>query len=197
VRPSGCAGGVVTGQATPAESGLEQLRLTVAAQQLAINRLSEELRSVADQTADGLAGIRDRLGALRGGADRPGEAPQRFSWRDLGAEEATGLMAELHDWVGWLAARYPLGEAIPDCWTVHPEMVEELTATYAAWLGAYREPFAAATAPAEWHDRWLPGLEHRLTHRWKARRCDTGHQPRPTAKPAVHSALPSDSGGDS
>lgn len=187
----------MTGVPGPDEPGLEQLRLTVAAQQLAINRLSDELRSMADQTADGLAGIRDRVGALRGGADRTAEAPQRFSWRDLGAEEATRLMAELHDWVGWLVTRYPLGESIPACWAVHPEMVEELTAAYAAWQGAYREPFASATAPAEWHDRWLPGLGYRLTHRWKARRCDAGHQPRPTAQPAGPAAHPSDAGGDS
>lgn len=164
--------------------GLEQLRLTVAAQQLAINRLSDELRGLAEQTTDGLAIIRDRIGGPPGDVGRPAASAARFCWRDLPTDEATALLAELDAWVGWLTARYPLGEAVPACWAVHPEMVEELTAAYAAWHGAYLESFAAATAAAEWHDRWLPGLEHRLTHRWKARRCDAGHQARPAVGPA-------------
>ncbi|HWL97367.1 MAG TPA: hypothetical protein VNP20_08475, partial [Nocardioidaceae bacterium] len=40
---------------------------------------------------------------------------------------------------------------------------------------------ASPYAPGEWHDRWLPGLEHRLATRWKTGRCTELHQDRSAA----------------
>jgi len=40
------------------------------------------------------------------------------------------------------------------------------------------QPRLPPTAPpAEWHERWLPGLELGLTRRWKSRRCVGSHHP--------------------
>ena len=67
-----------------------------------------------------------------------------------------GLWNQLTDWVGYLRSRYPLARKIPACWAEHPEIVEELTALWLAWQSAYQDRDAPLTAPADWHDRWLP-----------------------------------------
>jgi hypothetical protein len=87
--------------------------------------------------------------------------------------------SQLDSWTGWLRHRYPLARRIPDCWAHHPELVEELTALWLAWQGAYQQPDAPLTAAADWHDRWLPGLLHRLEHGPFALDCSEAHAPRP------------------
>lgn len=81
--------------------------------------------------------------------------------------------------MGWLRGRYPLANKIPPCWSEHPEIVEELTALWLAWEQAYRQRDAPLTAAADWHDRWLPGVLHRLEHGPFSLDCVRGHQPRP------------------
>lgn len=49
---------------------------------------------------------------------------------------------------------------------------------YAAWRGAFTEPETPSDAAAEWHDRWLPGLERHLAERWRTGRCDAEHTDR-------------------
>ena len=90
------------------------------------------------------------------------------------------LWQELGDWVDWIRHRYPLARRIPDCWAEHPELVEELTALWLAWQAAYVERDAPLTAAAEWHDRWLPGVLHRLEHGPFALDCGSSHRPRPS-----------------
>ena len=97
-----------------------------------------------------------------------------WSWRDLGPIGAQVLWDRLADWVGWLRGRYPIAEQLPACWWRHPELVEELTALWLAWRAAYTDPTAVMTQPAEWHDRWLPGLLHRVKQ-WGVH-CDTTHR---------------------
>jgi hypothetical protein len=65
------------------------------------------------------------------------------------------------------------------CWAEHPEIVEELTALWLAWQHAYTDSDAPLTAAADWHDRWLPGLLHRLQHGAFALDCSESHQDRP------------------
>jgi len=101
-----------------------------------------------------------------------------WCWRDIGPVGAAMLWKRLALWVGWLRARYPLAEQLPACWWRHPELVEELTALYLAWRAAYTDPAAQLTAPADWHDRWLPGTLARVRG-WGVY-CDGDHRDRPT-----------------
>jgi len=100
-----------------------------------------------------------------------------WCWRDIGRVGAALLWKRLAFWVGWLRARYPISEQLPACWWRHPELVEELTALYLAWRAAYTDPAAHLTAPADWHDRWLPGTLARV-RRWGVY-CDGEHRDRP------------------
>jgi hypothetical protein len=158
------------------------LRATVEVQQLGLNRLSAEVRQLTDQLTD-LVAHQPPAATVDAAADGAtdtgeGEKPAPWSWRHLPERQAAALWRELADWLTWLHTRYPLAETIPACWWRHPEIVEELTAAHAAWKAAYTSPGASPYAPGEWHDRWLPGLEHRLATRWRTGRCTEAHQPR-------------------
>lgn len=96
-----------------------------------------------------------------------------------GEQGTKELHQQLGDWVGWIRHGYPLAKKIPACWAEHPEIVEELTALWLAWQAAYEQPDAQLTAAADWHDRWLPGVLHRLEHGAHAINCTDSHQPRP------------------
>ena len=104
-----------------------------------------------------------------------------WCWRYLGPQGTETLWAELSDWVGWIRNRYPLARRIPDCWTRHPEVIEELTALWLAWHAAYTERDAPLTGAIDWHDRWLPGVLHRLEHGAFALNCSQDHHDRPSS----------------
>jgi hypothetical protein len=153
------------------------LQATVEVQQIGLNRLSAEVRQLTD-----LLTQQPPAAAAEGATDAgDGEKPAPWNWRHLHERQAAALWRELADWLTWLHTRYPLADTIPGCWWRHPEMVEELTAAHAAWKAAYQSPGASPYAPGEWHDRWLPGLEQRLTGRWKTGRCTEHHQNRSTS----------------
>jgi hypothetical protein len=88
-------------------------------------------------------------------------------------------MNQLDAWTSWLRHRHPLARKILACWAQHRELVEELTALWLAWQHAYQQPDAPLTAAADWHDRWLPGLLHRLEHGPFALDCADTHSRRP------------------
>lgn len=159
------------------EPSIEVLTMRVETQQLAINRLTDELATLADQTADALTIVVDASAADRWST--PAEQPRPWCLRDLDEVSRERLLRTVAEWVEWLLTRYPLASAMPPCWLDHPEMVEEMVAAQQAWASAYRGADASPYGPAEWHERWLPGLEQRLTTRWKARRCEDGHRPTP------------------
>jgi hypothetical protein len=153
------------------------LQASVEVQQIGLNRLSAEVRQLTD-----LLTHQPPAAAADGAADAgDGEKPAPWNWRHLPERQAAALWREIADWLTWLHTRYPLAETIPACWWRHPEIVEELTAAHAAWKAAYTSPGASPDAPGEWHDRWLPGLEQRLTGRWKTGRCTEHHQDRSTS----------------
>lgn len=87
-----------------------------------------------------------------------GRVSTSWCWRNIGP--AQELWHQLTDWVNWIRSRYPLARKIPACWADHPEIVEELTALYAAWQYAYEDLESPLTAAADWHDRWPPGVLH-------------------------------------
>jgi hypothetical protein len=146
-----------------------------------IAALRTDLDQLAHEATDTIAGLLTRLEHLETRADSPATSPAPWCWRDLGPHAQTELMNQLDTWTAWLRHRYPLARKIPGCWAAHPELVEELTALWLAWQQAYEQPDAPLTAAADWHDRWLPGLLHRLEHGPFALDCSEAHTPRSTA----------------
>jgi len=160
------------------EPSNEALAMRVETQQLAINRLTDELATLADQTADALTVAKAATVEVLADRWAPSDQQARpWCLRDLDEVARERLLRTVADWIEWLLTRYPLSHAMPPCWPDHPEMVEEIVAAHQAWTSAYRSSDASPYGPAEWHERWLPGLEQRLTTRWKARRCEDGHRP--------------------
>jgi hypothetical protein len=168
----------LAGDDDPGEDPVAVLQTTLRVQQIGLNRLADQVRTLTTL-------LQHQASAGQGGSPTgdpagTGTAPRRpapWCWRGIPADRAAGLWAELADWVAWLHTRYPLAEVLPGCWWRHPEVVEELTAAHEAWKFANTSPGANPYGPAEWHDRYLPGLEHRLATRWKTRRCAQTHRP--------------------
>lgn len=145
-----------------------------------ISQLRRDLDDLASGTTDIAADLVARLEELtESSATTTGG--RSWCWRDLGPQAEEELWTQLKDWVGWLRSRYPLAKKIPPCWPKHAEIVEELTALWLAWQHAYTDPDAPLTAAADWHDRWLPGLLHRLEHGPLALNCSSEHAPRPSS----------------
>ncbi|GAB3665529.1 hypothetical protein GCM10027596_31850 [Nocardioides korecus] len=136
--------------------------------------LDETTNTVTDVAADVLSRVED-LETL----NASGRLPSAWSWRNLGDVATKQLWQELTGWVDWLRSRYPLARKVPPCWSEHPEVVEELTALWLAWQYAYEERDAPLTAASDWHDRWLPGVLHRLEHGPFAVDCSEQHRRRP------------------
>ena len=143
-----------------------------------ISRLRRDLDELASEFADTAAGLMGRIDDIDS-TDGAG-APRAWNWREIGPRAEEELWSQLSDWVAWIRCRYPLAKRIPPCWAKHPEVVEELTALWLAWQQAYEEPRASLSAPAEWHDRWLPGVLYRLEHGPFALDCSNIHQMRPS-----------------
>lgn len=141
-------------------------------------RLRHDLDQLASETTDTYADLLAKLDDLDR-SSTPARAPTAWCWRNLGPEGEKELWRQLNDWVTWLRGRYPLARKIPKCWADHPEVVEELTALWLAWHAAYETTDAPLTAPADWHDRWLPGLLHRIEHGPFSIDCTIEHSQRP------------------
>jgi hypothetical protein len=170
------------GDDVPGGDPVAVLQTTLRVQQIGLNRLADQVRTLTtllqDQAAaDPVAGQHESPAAPDDPAGTKARRPAPWCWRGITPDRAAALWAELADWVAWLHTRYPLAEVLPGCWWRHPELVEELTAAHEAWRFANTSPGANPYGPAEWHDRYLPGLEHRLATRWKTRRCTQAHRP--------------------
>lgn len=143
-----------------------------------ISQLRRDLDRLASEVTDAYTDVISRFDDADAGSSRA-PTPTAWSWRSIGPRAAEELWSQLREWVAWLRYRYPLAKKIPECWPDHPELVEELTALWLAWQAAYEQRDAVLTAPADWHDRWLPGLLHRLEHGTFAVSCSSEHQARP------------------
>jgi hypothetical protein len=113
----------------------------------------EELQSTQGE----LAGMVARLAEAKEEATRP---QRPIWWPDVtDADEHRAAWQALGAWVDEaLRGRHPeLYKSLRQCWYRHPDVVDELCALWLAWWGAYKDPRASASAPIEWHDRWLPG----------------------------------------
>jgi hypothetical protein len=146
-------------------------------------QLRRDLDQLASETTDIHADLLARLDDLH--SDTPTAAtsrtPSAWCWRNLDEDSKEQLWIQLRGWVDWLRGRYPLAKRVPPCWAEHPEVVEELTALWLAWHAAYETENPPLTAPADWHDRWLPGLLTRLEHGALALPCRNNHEDRPTS----------------
>jgi hypothetical protein len=110
-------------------------------------------------------------------ARRPGGGIAPIRWAELDAETADRTWADLYEWVTWLLDRYAIREIPRACWWKHGLIVEELTALWLAWQGAYA-PDATSAAPLIWHQH-LDHTRDRIRLRLGAQgNCVTaGHQP--------------------
>jgi len=106
-----------------------------------------------------------------------GQVPDNWCWQSISEDEALEQWRHLAAWVGWLRGRYPIAEQLPGCWWRHSELVEELTAVWLAWHGAYTDPRGHPGAPVDFHDRVLPSFLGRV-RRWGVQ-CLDEHRPRP------------------
>ncbi len=157
----------------------------------AIAQLRREVERLAEETTETIAHLILRMETVEDTAPAvmDSSAVTSWCWRGIGERAEAALWEELRGWVGWIRHRYPLARKIPECWDQHPEVVEELTALWLAWQAAYVERDASLTAAAEWHDRWLPGLLHRLEHGAFAMDCTTSHRTRPGSAYAVGASV--------
>lgn len=143
-----------------------------------LSQLRQDLDRLASEVADTYADLISRFEDVASGR-MAGSTP--WSWRTIGPNARDELTGELRRWVQWIRQRYPLAKRIPRCWEDHTEVVEELTALWLAWQAAYEARDAPLTAAADWHDRWLPGLLHRLEHGPFALDCSDAHHSRPAS----------------
>jgi hypothetical protein len=176
--------------AQPGEPGPGGLGRQLIRQAEAISQLRHDLDRLASEITDSVADLHSRLESTedtasgisaRSGIGAEPKGVMAWCWRYLGPQGSDALWAELAGWVGWIRHRYPLARRVPACWAQHPELVEELTALWLAWHASYTERDAPLTGPIDWHDRWLPGLLHRLEHGAFALNCSSGHQDRPAS----------------
>lgn len=104
---------------------------------------------------------------------RAANAVRAIDWNDLEAEEYIETLDELIDWTARLAQRYNLDHRhIPDCWTEHGELIEELSALHTAWRRSFA-PDALGESPLRWHEQF-DAARRRLSD-WVAR---TGCRPK-------------------
>lgn len=97
-----------------------------------------------------------------GGPERDAASRVR-SWLLVDNDEtARGDLDDLTEWLDAVYLRYP-GTSLPGCWQRHPHVVEELLTL--RWLHheAYRGRQASWQRVADWHERYRPGVVHRLS----------------------------------
>lgn len=75
-----------------------------------------------------------------------------IAWATLDEAETADALMELGDWIQWLTIRYGLDHRhVPNCWSAHGELIEELSALHTAWQRAFA-PDALGDAPLRWHE---------------------------------------------
>ena len=108
---------------------------------------------------------------------QPSGPPMPIMWAAHTTEEQRHFLDVLDVWVTWLVEHYRLDRRyVPECWTKHWELIEELSALQLAWEAAYATT-AHADAPLAWHERL--GLARLRLAEWVARTgCRAGeHRP--------------------
>lgn len=128
----------------------------------------DQLRRDLDKLSTTVLALSTTVGRLSG-ASSADEAPLDDDPDRDGAAEGEDLVA----WVQWLVARYEL-DNVPDCWTQHGALVEELDALRIGWLdtiGGGQDGLARM----HWH-YYLGHALDRFDRRWRARNCEDTHR---------------------
>ena len=140
--------------------------------------MTDEAEFDEDLTIEQLARELDGDWSDSGLADRGGQLGEKVvvNWRTIEGEEREEASRALIDWVqNWLQPRYELqSRVLPDCWWQHGDMVEELSALFAAWTIAY-DVSDGGYGPVGWHERFALALT-RNAFRTK---CTEGHRATP------------------
>ena len=159
---------------------------------------AHELGQAIEAQNEALLSLRQEVDALRQltaagpgvGAAKTGPAPRWFDLRGpdpVTADAAHDQFDQLTTWVRWLVVAYPpVSKELPACWPLHSELVEELTALWAAHSHAYR-PGGPWDDPLRWHE-WLHGARTRWAQ-WNTRGCAAAHK-----GPVAAKDLPTPSG---
>jgi hypothetical protein len=130
-----------------------------------LSALRGDLREVTGVVAD--VGLKvDELAAAMDDLQREavGTARSAWCWPDLDDKAAERAWETLTTWMRtYLLERYPLTrrELYP-CWYRHPDAVDALSALFATWHGAYRNPEADPDRAGAWLERWLPAALRQL-----------------------------------
>lgn len=101
-------------------------------------------------------------------------APVGWSWRHITGQQRQQLWEELAEFVEWINQSWLCHESdrqLPSCWYRHPNIVEELTACWAAWHGAAYDHEVPDEAMAAWADRYFHPMIARLERDWWAKDC--------------------------
>lgn len=172
---------------------------SVAALATQVNGLRRDLKSITAKVdvlartqqdhaivLDGISELRRQVEQILAIlADEDDASPAAWFWLRMTNEERDEKFSELSDWVETvLRAQYPdyLADQIRPCWPNHPEARWELAWLYQQWSLAYLAKRPTLKDAADWHDRWSPGVLHRLSQVMS--RCEAGCHRHPALEAA-------------
>jgi hypothetical protein len=155
---------------------------------------------VCDDLLSVLPALVDRIAALEAAASpgEPGETRSDYRFESYPQPGSDGERAaqvgqvdkawtRLANWVDWLVGVFRLSNVIPECWPLHPVLVEELVSLRVSWVGAWQDS-AHPDAPAGWMRR-LYDTKQRLTDgNWGVPRCNGRHHPSGLDNPDMFAA---------
>jgi hypothetical protein len=104
--------------------------------------------------------------------------PRPWALNSLTESQAREVLEQLDRFVTHYNSTYAVRdvELILGCWPAHPGLVHELASLYGSWVVAFQSGLSSADLTSIWHDRWLPGFQHRLV-KWQGattERCRPG-----------------------
>ena len=122
---------------------------------------------------------------LRSLAARLGAAPADggaavWAWPNLDETEREACVRALDRYTAMFNDTFASAreETIPACWREHPPLAQELLVQFWAWYAAHLDPAATLATAVDFHERVLPGFQHRLRTRLlgaMASECRKGH----------------------
>lgn len=145
------------------------------------SRLNEAVTALVNE----VAALRHRLDALESGPARQlaAEGAENESFEQIMPQRAEinpdpavadWWSTRLAAWVRWLVHTYRLQETVPPCWAEHPQLVEELTASWLMWHDAWLTPSTPAS-PTHWHAA-LAAAVARIRSLWPVACTTAGHK---------------------
>lgn len=125
-----------------------------------LTRRVDELEATHSQKLDALADMVDKMGQAVGELLQPRSANPQSWFLVSDRDEARGMLADLLPWLDAVYLRFP-GTELRDCWSRHPEVVEELCALRYAHAEALSGRGWAARL-VQWHSMSRPSVVDRI-----------------------------------